>query len=148
MKEAFFPAIVGLFVLISAFGRKPFIKTLFLNPHLLHLDKMQIALDEKNHQSEFDILLRKSTLFLSVSFFFSAALNFFLSLHIFKELDPLLDSTQKALVLNEQIAKMTQYSFLIILLPSMLFLVFILWHLLSGIRQLTGLSNEEILKNN
>lgn len=148
IKEAFFPTIIGVFVLVSAFSKKPFVKTLFLNPQLLQLDKIETSLNEKKNHALFDQLLKKSTMLLSVSFFFSALLNFALALHIFIDLDKTLDETQKALVLNDQIAKMTQYSFVVILIPSMIFLIFILWHLLRGIRDLTGLKTDEVLKNN
>lgn len=146
VKEAFFPFLIGLFVFISAFGSKPFIKTIFFNPQLLHLEKIEGALSEIKNRDLFERHLKNSTLLLSASFFLSAALNFFLSLRIFTDLDPTLTSEQKSLVLNSQIAQMTQWSFMVILGPSLIFLIFILWHLLRGIRQLTGLTTEDILK--
>ena len=38
IKEAAFPALVGLFVFLSAYSQKPFIKTLFVNPQLINID--------------------------------------------------------------------------------------------------------------
>src|SRR5690606_8442337 len=36
IKEAGFPLLIGVFVLGSAFTSKPFIKTMFLNPHIIN----------------------------------------------------------------------------------------------------------------
>lgn len=146
LKEAFFPLLIGIFVIISAYSKNPFIKTLLLNPQVLYLDKILAALDERQKHAEFDRHLRSSTLLLSGSFFLSAVLNFFLSIRIFTELDPGLSAEQKSLLLNSQIAEMTQWAFLVIMIPSMIFLVAILWYLMRGIRQLTGLKMDEILR--
>lgn len=148
LKEATFPLLIGLFVLFSAFGKKPFVKTLFFNPQLLHLDKIDDTLNARGSHQAFDQTLKHSTILLSMSFFVSAALNFILAFNIFHDLDQALDETQKAILLNEQIAKMTQWSFIVIMIPSMILLIFILWHLLNGIKKHTGLTTEEILKNN
>lgn len=146
MKEAFFPFLIGLFVLISAFRKSPFVRTLFLNPQLMHLEKVDQILTERNNKTDFEAHIKTSTILLSGSFFLSAALNFILSLRIFKELDPTLTSEAKSLILNGQIAEMTQWSFMVIMLPSMIFLIFILWYMMRGIRRLTDLKMEEILK--
>jgi hypothetical protein len=146
LKEAFFPFLIGVFVMISAYRKSPLIRTLLLNPQLLHLDKVDSALKERGKMSEFDHHLKNSTLLLSASFFLSAALNFGLSLRIFKDLDPTLSDEARAVVLNGQIAEMTQWSFLVIMLPSILFLIFILWYMIRGIRKLTGFKLEELLK--
>lgn len=147
LKEAFFPFLIGCFVLASAFSPKPFIKAVFLNPQIMDLEKIQSHLQKNAKELEFSKHLRLSTIFLAASFYLSAILNFALSLRIFTELDPSLDETQKALTLNSQIATMTQWSFLVIMLPSFLCLIFILWHLMTGIRKMTGLKSDEFMKS-
>jgi hypothetical protein len=146
LKEAFFPFIIGVFVMISAYRKNPLIRTLLLNPQLMHLDKVTAALNEKNKMPEFEQHLKISTLLLAASFYLSAVLNFGLSLRIFTELDPSLTGEARALILNGQIAEMTQWSFVVIMLPSMIFLIFILWYMMRGIRELTGFKMEELLK--
>ncbi len=147
VKEAAFPFLIGSFVIVSAFGKKPFVQTLLLNPSLMDLELVEQKLQERQAQGEFHKHLKSSTVYLAGSFFFSAALNYFLAIKIFIPLDPLLDSTARSIVLNEQIAKMTSSSFAVILIPSMLVLMAILWHLLSGIKKHTGLTTEQILKS-
>jgi hypothetical protein len=147
LKEAFFPLLIAFFVLGSAFTKKPFIKTVFFNPQLMDLDKIYGILTERSKEADFEQHLRTSTIFLSGSFFLSAVLNFTLALRVFTELDPTLTDTQKSLILNGQIATMTQWSFLVIMVPSLLCLIFILWYLLSGIKKLTSLKIDDFMKS-
>jgi hypothetical protein len=146
IKEAFFPLLIGLFVIFSAFTAKPFVQTLLLNPQLMKLDLIDAKLAEKNSLDLFRIHLRNSTLLLAASFFLSAILNFVLAQRIFLPLDSMADAEAKAIQLNQQIAEMTSYSTIVIMVPSMIFLIFILWYLLSGIRKITGLKTEDFLK--
>lgn len=147
IKEAAFPLLIGLFVFLSAYGKDPFVKTLFFNPQLMDIDKLTKSLEERSAHQEMNVHLKKSTQLLAVSFLFSAVLNFGLAVRIFTPLAETLSADEKAIALNEQIAQMTSYSFVVIMLPSMIFLGFILWHLLSGIKKITGLNTEAILKN-
>lgn len=146
IKEAFFPFLIGAFVWWSAGRKNPLIKTFLLNPQTMQVDRIEQALKEKNKEPEFDLHIRQSTRFLSFSFFLSAVLNFALAQVIFTPLDVSMTHGEKSLLLNQQIAQMTTWSAVIIVIPSTIFLIFILWHLLKGIRDLTGLQNEEILK--
>ncbi|WP_347356602.1 VC0807 family protein [Bdellovibrio sp.] len=148
VKEAAFPALVGLFVVGSAFTKKPFIETLFLNPALMKVDLLEERLKENGKQKEFHDHMKKATIWLSLSFVFSAICNFVLARQIFTEIDPTLTADVQSTVLNEQIAKMTTWSMAIIMVPSMIFLLGIFWYLMRGIKQHSGLSTEELLKEN
>ena len=147
VKEAFFPFLIGVFVAISAYREKPFVETLLLNPQLVNLALIDEKLSEKNAKPAFHHHLKISTLMLAGSFFVSAVLNFALAQSVFLDIDPVLDAQTKAVVLNEQIAKMTTWSTVVIMLPSMVILIFIFWYLLRGIRQITGLRTEEFIKS-
>ncbi|WP_374033213.1 VC0807 family protein [Bdellovibrio bacteriovorus] len=146
VKEAAFPALVGLFVLGSAFTKKPFIETLFLNPALMKVDLLEERLKEKGKQKEFHDHMKSATVWLSLSFAFSAICNFILARKIFINIDSTLSADAQSTVLNEQIAQMTTWSMAIIMVPSMIFLLGIFWYLMRGIKQHSGLSTEELLK--
>lgn len=146
IKEASFPILVGSFVLFSAFTKAPFIKTLFLNPQLLKMDSILKSISEKNSQREFDSLLKQGTVLLSLSFVLSALLNFALAYYIFTPIAVHLGEEQRSEILNEQIAQMTQWSFLVIMIPSMLSLIAIMVYLFNQLKRLTGLTNDEILQ--
>nr|BFD67075.1 hypothetical protein HAGR004_20970 [Bdellovibrio sp. HAGR004] len=148
VKEAAFPALVGLFVMGSAFTKKPFIETLFLNPALMKVDLLEERLKANGKQKDFHDHMKKATIWLSLSFAFSAVCNFVLARKIFTEIDPTLTTDAQSTLLNEQIAQMTTWSMAIIMVPSMLFLLGIFWYLMRGIKQHSGLSTEELLKEN
>lgn len=147
IKEASFPILVGSFVLFSAFTKSPFVKTLFLNPQLLKMDSILSSIQLKNSQKEFDDLLKKGTILLSLSFVLSAILNFSLAYYIFTPIALELTDEQRSEILNTQIAQMTQWSFIVIMIPSMLALISIMVYLFNQMKRLTGLTNEEILQN-
>lgn len=147
VKEAFFPFLIGVFVWYSASKDNPFIRSFLLNPNTLNVDAIEEKLKANQKENDFLRHLQLSTRLLACSFFISAALNFGLAQRIFTPLDSSLASEARSVALNQQIAQMTSWSTLVIVLPSMIFLVAILWYLLKGIRELTGLKTEEILKS-
>ena len=146
VKEAAFPTLVGLFVFGSAFSKKPFIETLFLNPSVMKVDLLEEKLKEHGKQTEFHEHMRKSTMWLSLSFVFSATCNFFLARHIFLDIDQTLTSEAQSIILNEQIAKMTTWSMAMIMIPSMIFLLGIFWYLMKGVKEFSGLSTDDLMK--
>ena len=148
VKEAAFPTLIGLFVLFSAFSKSPFIQTLLLDPSLVDTEALHAKLKENNSTDKFKLLLKNATLLLSASFALSATLNFVLARRIFTEIDPQLPEEQIANTLNSQIADMTALSMPVIMVPSIIFLIVIFMYLLKGIKKLTGVSLEELLRNN
>lgn len=148
IKEAAFPLLVGCFVFGSAFTKKPFIETLFLNPSLMKVELLEEKLMAHGKQKEFHDHMKKATMWLSGSFVLSALLNFILAERIFLPIDATLTPEAHSLVLNEQIAKMTTWSMAVIMIPSMIFLMGIFWYLMKGINQFSGLKTEELMRDN
>lgn len=145
VKEAAFPLLIGGFVFGSAFSKNPFFKSLFMNPNTFDIEKINQKLDSDDKRFHFSELMKKSTLFLSVSFIMSAILNFILALRIFTPLPESMLDLEKQKILNEQLSQMTLYSLGVILLPSMIFLGSILYYTFKKINTLTGLKTEELL---
>lgn len=148
VKEAAFPLLIGIFVLASSWGKKPAVAMLFVNPALFHMDRMNESLKQHGREKEFEQLLKRATRWLAGSFFLSATLNFLLAERIFLPMADNLDEAAKSVLLNDQIATMTQWSLLVILLPSMIFLSGILYGLIVKVRALTGLKDDEFMKIN
>ena len=147
VKEAVFPLAIGLAVLYSAFTSKPLINMLIFNENILKVDQIQSKLDEFGTSEIFLKELKKSTIYLSFSFFMSAILNFGLAVYVFVEIPKSLNKIDQAVVLNEQIAKMTWMSYIVILIPSLIFMGLIFYHLSKAIEKNTGLKFEEIMKS-
>ena len=89
IKDASLPLVLGLLTLGSAWTDSPAARLMFCNPQVLDLDTVDARLDERGTRPGFLNLLKSTTLWLSVSFFISAVLNFFLALRIFTDIDAL-----------------------------------------------------------
>ena len=146
VKEAAFPALVGCFVLGSAFTKRPFIETLFLNPSIMKVELLEERLKERNKQKDFHDHMRRATNWLSLSFVFSAVLTFILARRIFINIDPSLSPEAQSLMLNDQIAQMTTWSMAVIMVPSVIFLLGIFWYLMRGIKEYADLKTEELMR--
>ena len=142
-KEAAFPLLIGTFVWFSSFTPKPALSYFVLNPQAFNIDKMNQQLDTPEKKHDFDKLVKKSTQFLSLSFAVSATLNFVLAARIFAPIDLSLAPEAQSQLLNEQIAKMTQMSFLVILVPSLIILLGIILHFSNRFKKITGTPLED-----
>jgi intracellular septation protein A len=140
IKETAIPALIGLAVLGSLFTRYPLIRMLVFSKELFDVDRIQTALEERGTAPAMERLLRRATALLSVSFFFSAVLNFVLASH-FIQTEPMDDPAQ----FNAEVGAMTGWSYLVIALPSMAFMVAIVFIVVRGIRRHAGLHFEEAL---
>ncbi len=138
IKEALIPTLIGLFVLISSKGKKPLVKTLLLNEGVMDISKLNRVLDERNANEKFNELTQKSSWYLSGSFFLSAVLNFGLAIYV-------LTGEPNTPEFTAQIGKMTMLSYPVITLPSLVVFFAVLFYLFRGIKNLTGLSMEELL---
>lgn len=146
VKEAVFPLIIGMFVAGSALTKKPLIQTLVVNPQAMKWELIEEKLHELGREHDFLALLRKSTWLLAGSFLVSAILNFILAQKIFLPIDPLLNDTEKATILNQQIAEMTGTSFIVIMIPSIAMLIGIMFYLFRGMSRATGLSLQDMIR--
>ena len=148
IKEAAVPLAIGLGVLYSIRTTKPLITFFLLNDQVFDTKRIYDCLDENGNRSKFFDHLKKSTVFLSGSFFLSAILNYVLAIKIFKKIDVNLSETEKASILNSQIAEMTWMGYIVIALPMMIVMVFIFMHVRQGIKKYTGLDLTHLIKAN
>lgn len=147
IKEAIFPLLIGVFVYASSKSDSPFFKTLILNPTVFNLEKLNAELNSHDKSQNFNVLMVRSTQFLSLSFLLSAILNFLLALYIFKPISPDLQIEEKQEILNTQLSHMTAYSMFVILIPTIFVVGFILFNAFKKISQITGLSLDELTQN-
>ena len=138
VKEAAIPTFIGLAVLISVKFR-PLVKVLVYNDKIINIDKVNSALDAKSAHADFNKLLVNTSYLLAVSFFLSAVLNFFLAVYILK-------SPSGTVEFNQELGKMNALSFPVIMLPCAAVMTFTVWKLIDGIKKITGLEIEEVLK--
>ena len=145
IKEAAFPLLIGAFVLGSSRTKKPFFEMLFMNPTTFDVAKVQANLETSEKKEKFHQLMQKATVLLSISFLMSSILNFILAKQIFTPFADTLTELKKQEILNEQLSRMTLYSLVVILVPSMIFLGTLLYYTFKKIHALTGLSSDDLL---
>ncbi len=138
VKEASLPAIFGILVLASAKTEKPLIRTIFYNPDVIDVDKIDAIIEDRNEQSSFEKLFNLATFLFIVSSVFSVIMNFVLA-------RILVTSSGGTELFNEQMGRMTWISYIVIVIPGMAISIVAMWKLYAGIMKLTGLKFEELM---
>ncbi len=140
VKEASIPLLIGLIILISTRTSWQLINKIFYNRELLNIDKIESVLSTDALRSRLKAILSRANMLLACSFFFSAAMNFILA----KKIVQSMPGTQQ---FNEELGRMSVLSFPVIAVPSMIFMIFILWYLFSSMKKLTHLTTSEIMSD-
>ncbi|WP_434341125.1 VC0807 family protein [Motilimonas cestriensis] len=138
IKEAAIPAIIGIAVLASTFTPYPLVRALLFNPDVMDVEKIKQKLVEHNSTAAFEKRLMKATYLVAGSFAFSATMNYVLAKW-------LVTSPAGTAEFNEQLGQLTLYSYPMIALPSMLMLLGVFYYLWRAIRDLTGLTLEDVM---
>lgn len=140
VKEASIPLLIGLIILISTRTSWQLINKIFYNRELLNIDKIESVLSTGVLRSRMKAILSRANMLLACSFFFSAVMNFMLA----KKIVQSMPGTQQ---FNEELGRMSVLSFPVIAVPSMIFMIFILWYLFSSLKKLTHLTTSEIMSD-
>ena len=138
IKEAAIPGLIGIAILISTYTRYPLIKTLLYNPSFMNVKKIQIKLTLHGNTKTFENRLQNATYWLSVTFLFSAIMNYILAKWI-------VTSPAGSAAFNEELGQMTLLSYPVIAIPSTVMMMAIMYYLWRTINGMTGLKLEEIL---
>ena len=138
VKEAAIPALIGIGVIISTYTKYPLVKTLLFNPKVLHVDKINAKLEEKQNKAQFDKQLMNSNYLLAGTFFFSAVMNYILAKWI-------VVSPSGSQAFNEELGRMTLLSYPMIAIPSMIMMLGVFYYLWRTINKLSGLTLEEVI---
>ncbi|MAQ64246.1 MAG: MFS transporter [Actinobacteria bacterium] len=136
VKESLIPFIIGMVLFVMSLRGKPSME--FLLKSLFDLPKIQATLTKQNKLSDFTQIMIRSSYLLSLSFFISAMLNFFLASFI-------VQSPSGTAAFNEEIGFLTAISYPVIALPCMIILGGSVWYVVRSLKQLTGLSFSDLL---
>lgn len=140
IKEAAIPLIIGLAVLISTKTPYPLIKTFLFNDMVLQTDKVEAALAQNNATSAFEGVMTRATWMLAGSFFLSATLNYLLAKFLVK-------SPAGSAEFNSELGSMNLLSYPVIVLPCMVIMIYAMFYLFKNIKNLTGLTLEDIVRS-
>ncbi len=137
IKEAAIPALIGIATLASTYTRYPLVRVFLYNDKVLQTDKIAHQLSQKGNERAFDAALVNASYMVAASFFLSAVLNYVLA-------KVLVVSAPGTEAFNSELGKMTAYSYVVILIPSIAVMMAALFYLFRQITKLTGLSLEEV----
>ncbi|MBS9951730.1 MFS transporter [Vibrio alginolyticus] len=137
LKEALIPGLIGLAVLGSTFTRYPLMQKLVLNDTVLNLALINQRLKENDKTDAFERCLMSSNYLFASTFAFSSAMNYFLATWI-------MTSPSGTAAFNEELGKMTLYSYPMIAIPSMLMMFGIFYYIWRQVRAMTSLETEQI----
>ncbi|MEZ5276665.1 MAG: VC0807 family protein [Opitutaceae bacterium] len=139
VKEAAIPLTFGLAVLGSLFTPFPLVRTFLYNDRMINVARVDAELDRLTHHESFERLLTTSTYLLATAFFVSAVLNFALARFVIK-------SPGGSPEFAAELGRMTALSWPVITIPVLVVMIVALWRLINGIKKLTGLELDDILK--
>ncbi|MFD2257566.1 VC0807 family protein [Luteolibacter algae] len=143
LKEASIPFVLGIAIVASHWSKTPLLRTFLYSDSLFDINKIESKVDLLGKQADYQRVLFSATLLFSASFFISTLLNFGLSMYFLGDLDHLATNARE--VYNAKVAKITGWGFAVIGVPIMAFLFFTLRKLLKGLREITGLADEELM---
>ncbi|HAS6418558.1 TPA: MFS transporter [Vibrio vulnificus] len=137
LKEALIPGLIGLAVFGSTFTRYPLMQKMVLNDTVLNLDLITQRLKERGKTDAFERCLMLSNYLFASTFAFSSVMNYFLATWI-------VTSPAGTVEFNEELGKLTLYSYPVIAIPSMLMMFGIFYYVWRQIRSMTSLETEQI----
>jgi intracellular septation protein A len=138
IKEALVPFIIGIMVLGSLKMRYPLFRQFVYRPEIFKIEAIENAIYSRGNQQAFESSLKTANVFVSLSFFLSAVLNYLVAVVIVQS-PPLTEAY------NEELGRMAMLSYPVIVVPSMIVMVLALWWFIKAIKRLSGLSIEQTL---
>ncbi len=143
LKEASIPFILGIAVIGSHYTTSPLLRVFLYSDSLFDIPKIERRVEETSGQERYRGILFQATLLFAASFFLSTVMNFGLALYFLGDLDHTAANARE--LYNERVAKLTGWGFAVIGVPILVFLFFTLRRLLSQLRELTGLKEDELM---
>lgn len=143
--EALIPLVLGFAILGSAKSASPLIRVFLYNDTIFDIPKIEQRVGDHGAEAKtrYNDLLGTANRLFAGSFFLSAVMNVGLAQWFFRGFDAkAIDALEKY---NGIVSTLRWAGFLAIGLPLMGILILILMKLLKGLKELTGLKDEELL---
>lgn len=143
LKEGSIPLMLGIAVIASAKSATPLLNVFLYNDSIFDIPKIESKVREAGQTTGYQTLLAQATKLFALSFFVSSVMNVALALWFFRGFN---QGAPDALeVYNSIIGRLTFWGFVVIGVPILAFLFFTLKFLLKGLRQLTGLDDDNLM---
>ena len=138
VKEAAMPTLLGAALLVSMKTKRPLVRELLWNDHVIDTAKVEAALDARGHRTDFEKQLARANYGMAASFLLSAVLNYGLARYLLKD-------SPGTTAFNEQLGRMNVLSWPVIVLPTTVVTILVFWKLMSALTHLSGLTLDEAL---
>jgi hypothetical protein len=139
VKDAAIPSLIGIGLLATMRSREPLVKTIFYNDTVMDVARIESALQARGTADGFSAVMRRCSILIALAFFISGGLGFGLARYLLK-------SPGGTPEFNAELAKMHWLSVPVIMVPVMAMMMVALWQLVRGLRELTGLTTDEIFR--
>jgi hypothetical protein len=143
LKEGSIPLMLGIAVIASARSATPLLNVFLYNDSIFDIPKIEKEISQTGRTGEYRSLLNHATKLFALSFFVSSLMNVALALWFFRGFNHVAPDALE--VYNTIIGRLTFWGFVVIGVPILAFLFFTLKYLLKGLRQLTGLADENLM---
>jgi hypothetical protein len=143
LKEGSIPLMLGVAVLASAKSATPLLNVFLFNDSIFDIPKIEKAVGSEGKTTSYRALLGKATRLFALSFFVSSVMNVALALFFFRGFNH--TSPDALETYNAIVGRLTFWGFVVIGVPILAFLFFTLKFLLKGLRELTGLSDDDLM---
>ncbi|WP_035608523.1 VC0807 family protein [Haloferula sp. BvORR071] len=143
IKEALIPLFLAFAILGSRKSQTPLIRLFLYNDTIFDVPKIESKIEERGETSRYAGLLDGATKLFAGSFFLSSLMNLGLAQWFFRGFDA--NAIDALETYNSLVGKLNWSGLIAIGVPLMGILFLILTKLLKGLRELTGLKDEELM---
>jgi hypothetical protein len=137
VKDAALPTLIGLMVLLSLRSKNSLVREVFYNEQVIDVRRVDAALVARGNEKQFEALLRRAGVGLALTFIATAPVLFFLARYVLR-------SPAGTAEFNAELGRMHWLAPLVTGVPCMVILMLMLFRLIAGLRDLTGLTNDEV----
>ncbi len=138
IKEAVIPLIFSIIVIISMYGKKTLLEKFLFAENLLDGDLIYSHITTEEQKNIFQKIMKDATIMLAISFIISSILNFILA-------KSTIHSASDSVEFTKEVGVMFALSYPVIVLPCTIILYYILHFIMKRLKELTGLSVNEML---
>ena len=136
-ERAMIPFLIGAAVLASLKTKYPLVRTFLYNETMFDVKKIDQKLNENGNTAKFEKQMTKASVWLAVTFFLSAIINFVVAKIV------VIHETGTP-EFNAELAKMKLISLAVVAIPSTVMLFVILQRLLKSLHQLSGIEMDDL----
>ncbi len=144
-KELLLPTLIGSYVWFTTWRNTPFIEVIFFNESVFNINAINASVKNTGKQKDLKRLMLHSTYIFAATFLVSALGNFFIAQNIFTDIPYIWSATERAAIRNYEIAEMKKWHYIVLLVPSIVMTMILLWHLVTGLTKITGLKMDDLM---